>query len=90
MALTRPPAGSVAATLETIHEFPGAAWLTNDAANHPLALIVVPGVEDDPEKIRHTGMHHHAYEYPSMDDLLDATWTSRRRASSRTPARTTA
>lgn len=57
--------------METIHEFPGGAWLTNDAANHRLALIVVPGLEDDPEKIRHTGMHHHAYEYPSMDDLLD-------------------
>jgi catechol 2,3-dioxygenase len=52
-------------------QFDGGAWLTNDAANHRIALLSVPGLEDDPHKIRHTGMHHTAYEYPSMDDLLD-------------------
>lgn len=47
------------------------AWLSNDAANHRIALICVPGLEDDPEKIRHTGLHHTAYEYGSIGDLLD-------------------
>lgn len=53
------------------HQYEGGAWLTNDAANHRLALLTVPGLEDDPDKIRHTGMHHTAFEYASMDDLLD-------------------
>jgi catechol 2,3-dioxygenase len=53
------------------HQFPGGAWLTNDAANHRLALLTVPGLEDDPDKVRHTGIHHTAFEYGSMDDLLD-------------------
>jgi catechol 2,3-dioxygenase len=52
-------------------QFGGGAWLTNDAANHRIALLSVPGLEDDPEKIRHTGLHHTAYEYPSPADLLD-------------------
>ncbi len=57
--------------IEVVHQFEGGAWLTNDAANHRLALLAVPGLEDDPRKLQHTGIHHHAYEYPSMDDLLD-------------------
>jgi catechol 2,3-dioxygenase len=52
-------------------QFPGGAWLTNDAANHRLALLTVPGLEDDPDKIRHAGLHHTAFEYESPEDLLD-------------------
>jgi catechol 2,3-dioxygenase len=53
------------------HVFPGGAWLANDAANHRVALLVTPAMRDDPDKIAHTGMHHMAFEYPSMDSLLD-------------------
>ena len=49
-----------------------ACWLTNDAANHRLALLAVPGLSDDPDKIAHTGMHHLAFEYDSYDALLGA------------------
>jgi catechol 2,3-dioxygenase len=52
-------------------QFAGGAWLTNDAANHRIALLSVPGLEDDPEKVRHTGLHHTAFEYGSTEDLLD-------------------
>jgi catechol-2,3-dioxygenase len=54
-----------------VHQFPGGAWLPNDSANHRLALLCVPGLEDDPEKLSHTGLHHIAFEYPSMHELLD-------------------
>ena len=54
-----------------IHQYEGGAWLSNDTANHRLALLKPPGLEDDPEKLRHAGLHHTAYEFPSMDDLLD-------------------
>ena len=53
-----------------MHQFPGGAWLTNDGANHRIALITAPLIKDDPERAVHTGMHHSAFEYPSMDDLL--------------------
>lgn len=57
--------------IEVTHQFEGGAWLTNDAANHRLALLSMPGLADDPDKLRHSGLHHTAYEYPSMSDLLD-------------------
>lgn len=53
------------------HQFVGGAWLTNDAANHRLALLSPPGIVDDPQKIAHAGIHHIAFEYASLDDLLD-------------------
>jgi catechol-2,3-dioxygenase len=62
--------GTVAGmTPNFIHE--AGAWLTNDGANHRLALLAVPGLRDDPDKIAHTGMHHLAFEFGSMDELLD-------------------
>ena len=52
-------------------QFPGGAWLTNDGANHRLALLTSPQLSEDPAKLTHTGMHHSAFEYPTMGDLLD-------------------
>jgi catechol-2,3-dioxygenase len=48
----------------------GAAWTTNDEANHRIAFLAVPGLSDDPEKVRHNGMHHCAFEYASFADLM--------------------
>lgn len=48
-----------------------AAWMTNDEANHRVALLGVPGVEDDPSRIPHAGMHHSAFEYSNLDQLLE-------------------
>ncbi|MHC0054659.1 VOC family protein [Actibacterium sp. D379-3] len=53
-----------------LYQFEGGAWLSNDDANHRVALIAPPGLSDDPEKTTHTGMHHSAFEYDSLDDLL--------------------
>jgi catechol 2,3-dioxygenase len=51
--------------------FPGGAWLSNDAANHRLALLATPTLDDDPDKLAHTGLHHTAFEFADMDALLD-------------------
>ena len=59
--------------MEVIHQFPGGAWLSNDEANHRIALLHSPHVTDDPEKIVHAGIHHTAFEFDSIGDLL-ATW----------------
>ena len=45
------------------------AWLTNDEANHRIALLAFPGFVDDPDKDTRTGMHHSAFEYDGFEDL---------------------
>jgi catechol-2,3-dioxygenase len=45
------------------------AWLSNDDANHRIALLAFPNFVDDPEKETRTGMHHSAFEYESFDEL---------------------
>jgi catechol 2,3-dioxygenase len=52
------------------HKGTAGAWLTNDGANHRLALLCSPKLRDNPEKLSHTGLHHTAYEFSSLDDLL--------------------
>ncbi len=59
------------AGLTAIYQFPGGAWLTNDAANHRLALLTSSKMSDDEGKLVHTGMHHLAFEYATIDDLLN-------------------
>src|SRR5258708_21035925 len=59
------------AGLTVVFKWPGGAFLTNDGANHRLAFITSPALSDDPAKLSHTGIHHVAFEFPSLDDLLD-------------------
>jgi catechol 2,3-dioxygenase len=54
---------------EVIHRFDGGAWLSNDDANHRVALLAFPNFVNDPEKETRTGMHHSAFEYASFEDL---------------------
>ena len=60
------------AGLTTVFQFPGGAWLTNDTANHRLALLTSSKMSDDVDKLVHTGVHHIAFEYTTLDDLLAA------------------
>ena len=43
---------------EVIFQDEMGAWLTNDEANHRIALLAFPNFVDDPEKDTRTGMHH--------------------------------
>jgi catechol-2,3-dioxygenase len=52
--------------------FAGGAWLSNDAANHRLALLSSRAISDDPAKLSHAGLHHTAFEFADMDELLDS------------------
>ena len=45
------------------------AWISNDEANHRIALTAFPNLVDDPEKDTRTGLHHTAFEYGSFEDL---------------------
>ena len=48
-------------------------FVTQDEAHHRGAFFSPPGVTDDPSRASHTRVHHLAYEYESVDELL-ATW----------------
>jgi catechol 2,3-dioxygenase len=48
------------------------AWMTNDKANHRIAFLSTPDLEPDPDKVKHTGMHHSAFEYDSFSDLMSS------------------
>ena len=52
------------------YAFEGGAWLSNDSANHRLALLSTPLVRDDPDKLVHAGIHHTAFEYGTLDELV--------------------
>lgn len=58
--------------MRSIFQFPGGAWLINDGANHRVALLTSPQLSEDPDKLAHTGIHHSAFEFPTIDDLLGA------------------
>lgn len=60
---------SVLVGTEVLHQDDVGAWLSNDDANHRIALLSFPNFEDDPDKETHTGIHHSAFEYGSFDQL---------------------
>ena len=60
--------GAVVGT-EVVFQDATGAWLSNDGANHRVALLAFPGFADDPEKGTRTGMHHSAFEFESFDEL---------------------
>lgn len=57
--------------LRPTYRFDGGAWLSNDTANHRLALLSTPLIRDDPDKLVHAGIHHTAFEYATFDDLME-------------------
>ena len=60
---------SVVIGTETVYQSAVGAFITNDEANHRFGLVSPP-LDDDPEKLAHTGMHHTGFEYDFLDDLL--------------------
>ena len=54
---------------EVTHQFEFGAWISNDKANHRIALLAFPNFVDDPEKETRTGLHHTAFEYDGFEDL---------------------
>jgi catechol-2,3-dioxygenase len=58
--------------IEVLFQNEMGAWLSNDSANHRIALTAFPGISDDPEKDTHSGLHHTAFEFDEFDDLNGA------------------
>src|SRR5437879_13150708 len=54
---------------EVTYQDASGAWLSNDAANHRIALLCFAGFVDDPDRDTRTGMHHSAFESDSCTDL---------------------
>ena len=59
------------AGLEPVYYSEGAAWLTNDEANHRIALLGFPGLKPPVDKPHSAGLHHLAFEYATFDSWLD-------------------
>jgi catechol 2,3-dioxygenase len=57
---------------EVMFRYELGAWLSNDEANHRIALLAFPNFVDDREKETRTGIHHTAFEYGSFDELNDS------------------
>jgi catechol-2,3-dioxygenase len=62
--------GEVVGT-EVVFQDATGAWLSNDGANHRIALLAFPGFADDPDKDTRTGMHHSAFEFATFEELND-------------------
>ena len=50
--------------------FSAFAFLSNDQLDHRLVLFEVRGAFADPDRLRHTGLQHVAFECATLDDLL--------------------
>jgi catechol 2,3-dioxygenase len=46
------------------------AFLTNDAANHRIAIVGSASFREDPDPYTLAGMHHTGFEFASLEDLL--------------------
>jgi catechol 2,3-dioxygenase len=46
------------------------AWVSNDQANHRIAIMALPDLTADAQRSRHKGLHHVAFAYATLDDLL--------------------
>jgi catechol 2,3-dioxygenase len=55
---------------EVVFRYPMGAWLSNDRANHRIAILAFPQFRRDPEQEVHTGLHHTAFEYDSLEKLV--------------------
>jgi catechol 2,3-dioxygenase len=58
---------------EPVFLAPGIAFLSNDGANHRISVVGNAEFLTNPQFRSTVGMHHLAFEYDSVDDLLD-TW----------------
>ncbi len=58
--------------IEPVFQAPGIAFLSNDGANHRISMAGGPHFRDNPQFRTYAGLHHLAFEYPSVDDLLDS------------------
>lgn len=57
--------------LQPVYYAEHAAWLTNDEANHRIALLRLPGTHPPVDKPHSAGLHHTAFEYSTFDQWLD-------------------
>lgn len=47
--------------------FSGFSFITNDERDHRIVFFEIPGASVDPEKRRHTGLQHVAFEYAGLE-----------------------
>lgn len=58
------------AGLKPLYYSEAGAWLTNDEANHRIALVAHPAIKKPIDKPLSAGLHHTAFEYRSFDQWI--------------------
>ena len=61
---------AIPAGAENRPPFSGMAFVSNDEFDHRIVFFEIPGLVPDPDKRRHTGLQHVAFECDTLDDLL--------------------
>ncbi|WP_319456990.1 MULTISPECIES: VOC family protein [unclassified Mycobacterium] len=56
--------------MRATHRADFGAWLTNDEANHRVAIVTFPEVSERRDPRTHTGLRHVAFEFELVDDLM--------------------
>jgi catechol 2,3-dioxygenase len=64
--------GEVVGPLQVTFADERGAWTTNDAAHHRIAFIASPALTGEEAQVDRIGLHHTAFEFSSLDELLDA------------------
>ena len=59
--------------------FSGMAFVSNDEFDHRIVFFEIPGLVPDPDKRRHTGLQHVAFEFGALDEML-GTYTRLKKA----------
>src|SRR5271165_1097363 len=59
--------------------FSGMAFVSNDEFDHRIVFFEIPGLVADPDKRRHTGLQHVAFEFGALDEML-GTYTRLKKA----------
>jgi catechol 2,3-dioxygenase len=57
--------------LTPVHYSDVGAWMTNDEANHRIALVAHPAIKKPIDKRISAGLHHTAFEYELFDAWVD-------------------
>jgi catechol 2,3-dioxygenase-like lactoylglutathione lyase family enzyme len=55
-----------------MYQYEMGAWLSNDDANHRIALLAFPNFTEEGKLDEHIGMHHSAFEYASFEEMNDS------------------
>ena len=71
LGMTVNNSSKVPAEIQGRMPFSATAFISNDEVHHRMALFEVSGIVNNPDKSKHTRVQHIAFDYETLDDLLN-------------------